>query len=167
MARKSPKLAETSTRAATIDVLLSEKRSFAPSKAFAAKANAKSQAIYAKGEKHFEQFWADFARELDWNRPWKKVLDWKPPHAKWFVGGKLNASVNCLDRHIDGVRRTKAALVWEGEPGDRRTLPHRELYIEVNKFANVLKKLGIRRGDRVTIYLGMIPELPIAMLACA
>ena len=152
---------------ATIDVLLSEKRTFAPPKAFAAKANAKSSAVYAKGSRNPEAYWADWAKQLTWDKPWKKVLDWKPPHAKWFVGGKLNASVNCLDRHIDGVRRTKAALVWEGEPGDRRTLTYRELYIEVNKFANVLRKLGIRRGDRVTIYLGMVPELPIAMLACA
>jgi len=152
---------------ATIDVLLSEKRSFAPPKGFAAHANAKSAALYAKGAKDPEAFWADWAKQLTWDKPWKKVLDWKPPHAKWFLGGKLNASVNCLDRHIDGFRRTKAAIVWEGEPGDRRTLTYRELYVEVNKFANVLRKLGIRRGDRVTIYLGMVPELPIAMLACA
>ena len=168
MAKKSAaKMAASPAAPATIDVLLSEKRSFAPSKAFASKANAKSAAIYAKSAKSPEAFWAEWAKQLTWEKPWKKVLDWKPPHAKWFLGGKINASVNCVDRHIGGVRRTKAALVWEGEPGDRRTLTYRELYVEVNRFANVLKKLGIRRGDRVTIYLGMVPELPIAMLACA
>ncbi|HTS03183.1 MAG TPA: AMP-binding protein, partial [Thermoanaerobaculia bacterium] len=165
--RKGAPPAVPSAAPATIDVLLSEKRSFSPPKSFVAKANARSAAVYAKAARNPEAFWADWARQLEWDRPWKKVLDWKPPHAKWFVGGRLNASVNCLDRHIGGVRRTKAALVWEGEPGDRRTLTYRELYVEVNKFANVLLKLGIRRGDRVTIYLPMIPELPIAMLACA
>jgi acetyl-CoA synthetase len=173
MARKQPARKKASpapvasASPATIDVLLSEKRTFAPPKAFAAKANAKSSALYAKGAKNPEAYWAEWAKQLTWDKPWKKVLEWKPPHAKWFLGGKLNASVNCLDRHIDGFRRTKAAIVWEGEPGDRRTLTYRELYIEVNKFANVLRKFGIRRGDRVTIYLGMVPELPIAMLACA
>src|SRR4029079_16157707 len=95
-----------------------------------------------------------------------KVLDWTPPHAKWFLGGKLNVSVNCVDRHIGTATRNKAALIWEGEPGDRRTLTYWDLYIEVQKFANVLKKLGVKRGDRVAIYMPLIPEVAIAMLAC-
>ena len=153
MARKQSATKKASPAAAspaTIDVLLNEKRTFAPPKAFAAQANARSSAVYKKASKNPEAYWADWARQLTWDKPWKKVLDWKPPHAKWFTGGKLNASVNCLDRHIDGVRRTKAAIVWEGEPGDRRTLTYRELYIEVNKFANVLQVRG-PLGDRVRL----------------
>jgi acetyl-CoA synthetase len=107
------------------------------------------------------------AATLEWSTPWTKVLDWTPPHAKWFLGGRLNASVNCVDRHVATARRNKAAIVFEGEPGDRRTLTYWELYIEVNRFANVLKRLGVRRGDRVGIYLPLIPEAAIAMLACA
>ena len=95
------------------------------------------------------------------------MLDWQPPHAKWFVGGRLNVSVNCLDRHVRGPRRNKAALIWEGEPGDRRTLTYFDLYRQVSAFANVLKSLGVGKGDRVAIYLPLIPELAIAMLACA
>jgi acetyl-CoA synthetase len=151
----------------TIEALLQENRAFRPPKAFAARAHVKDASVYRRADRNFEKFWADFARELVWARPWKKVLDWKPPKAKWFVGGKLNASVNCLDRHVSGPRRNKAALIWEGEPGDQRVLTYRELHREVQKFANVMKKLGIAKGDRVTLYLPMIPELPIAMLACA
>ncbi len=162
--KKVPLVPATST---TIDVLLTEKRKFAPPAGFVKTANVKSPSVYGAGTRDLEKFWASFAKELQWDKPWKKVLEWKAPHAKWFIGGKLNASVNCVDRHLAGHRRTKAAIIWEGEPGDRRTLTYRELYIEVNKFANVMKKLGIRRGDRVTIYLPMVPELPISMLACA
>ena len=151
----------------TIEALLRENRTFPPPRAFAAQANVRDPAISKKADRNYEKFWSDFAKELDWFKPWKKVLDWKPPKAKWFVGGKLNASVNCLDRHLAGARRNKAALIWEGEPGDTRTLTYRELHREVCKFANVLKSLGIRKGDRVTLYLPMIPELPVAMLACA
>ena len=151
----------------TIEALLDERRAFPPGKAFSRQANVRDASVYRKADRNFEKFWADFARELSWFKPWKKVLDWKPPRAKWFVGGKLNASVNCLDRHLDGPRRNKAALIWEGEPGDRRVLTYRELHREVCRFANVLKSLGIRKGDRVTLYLPMIPELPVAMLACA
>ena len=151
----------------TIEALLREKRVFPAPKDFAAKANVRSASVYRKADRNFQKFWADFARELDWFKPWKKVLDWKPPKAKWFIGGKINASVNCLDRHLAGARRNKAALIWEGEPGDKRTLTYWELHREVCKFANVLKKFGIRKGDRVTLYLPMIPELPVAMLACA
>ena len=151
----------------TIEALLQEKRVFAPPRKFAAQANVRSAAIYRKADRNFEKFWADFARELEWARPWKKVLAWKPPRAQWFVGGKLNASVNCVDRHVAGPRRNKAAIIWEGEPGDQRVLTYQQLHREVGKFANVLKKLGVRKGDRVTLYLPMIPELPVSMLACA
>jgi len=151
----------------TIEALLQESRKFPPPKAFAARAHVRSAAVYRAADRNFQKFWSDFAKELHWFKPWKKVLDWKPPRAKWFVGGKLNASVNCLDRHLAGPRRNKAALIWEGEPGDERVLTYRDLYREVCKFGNVLKKLGVKKGDRVTIYLPMIPELPVAMLACA
>jgi len=150
-----------------LEALLQEKRQFAPPKEFTKKANVSSAAVYRKAERDPERFWAGFAKELQWERPWKKVLEWKPPKAKWFVGGKLNASVNCVDRHLAGPRRNKAALIWEGEPGDLKTLTYRDLYREVCKFGNVLRKLGVKKGDRVTLYLPMIPELPIAMLACA
>ncbi len=119
----------------TIEALLDERRAFPPGKAFARQANVRDASVYRKADRNFEKFWADFARELSWFKPWKKVLDWKPPRAKWFVGGKLNASVNCLDRHLDGPRRNKAALIWEGEPGDQRVLTYRELHREVCRFA--------------------------------
>ena len=106
-------------------------------------------------------------RELEWSQPWDTVLDWQPPHARWFVNGKINASVNCLDRHVRGPRRNKAALIWEGEPGDRRTLTYFDLYRQVSTFANVLKSLGVTKGDRVALYMPLVPELAIAMLACA
>jgi acetyl-CoA synthetase len=150
-----------------IEALLREKREFRPPRDFASQANVSSPGVYKKADKDFEKFWATFARELDWYKPWKKVLDWKPPKVKWFVGGKLNIAFNCIDRHLTGPRRNKAALIWEGEPGDQRTLTYRDLYREVGKFSNVLKTLGIKKGDRVTLYLPMVPELPVAMLACA
>jgi hypothetical protein len=121
----------------------------------------------ARAERDPEGFWAAFASELEWFTPWTKVLEWNPPHAKWFVGGTINASVNCVDRHVRGPRRNKAAIIWEGEPGDRRTLTYFDLHREVNQFANVMKSLGVQRGDRVALYLPLIPELAIAMLACA
>jgi acetyl-CoA synthetase len=114
-----------------------------------------------------ETFWSEVARELHWFEPWSAVLEWKEPHAKWFVGGKTNISYNCLDRHLDGPAADKTAFIWEGEPGDTRTLTYRELHTEVCKFANALKHSGIAKGDRVCIYMPMVPELPIAMLACA
>jgi acetyl-CoA synthetase len=147
--------------------LLQEDRSFPPPPEFRAKANINDPGVYERAEKDPERFWASFASELEWFTPWTKVLEWKPPHAKWFVGGKINASVNCVDRHVRGPRRNKAALIWEGEPGDRRTLTYFDLYRQVGQFANVLKSLGVKRGDRVAIYLPLIPELAIAMLACA
>jgi acetyl-CoA synthetase len=150
-----------------IDVLLEETRKFLPSDEFRRRAHVTSTEIYDAAAADPEGFWADRARELEWASPWKKVLEWKPPHAKWFVGGKLNISVNCIDRHVRTARRNKAVLLWEGEPGDRRTLTYWELYTEVTKFANVLHQLGVKRGDRVAIYLPLIPEVVIAMLACA
>jgi acetyl-CoA synthetase len=152
---------------AQIDALLQEDRHFDPPAEFAAAAHVNNASIYDEADKDPESFWAKFAAELEWSKPWTKVLDWRPPHAKWFVGGKLNASVNCLDRHVRGWRRNKAAIIWEGEPGDRRTLTYWELYREVCQFANVLRGLGIRKGDRIAIYLPLIPELAVAMLACA
>src|SRR3712207_189154 len=123
--------------------------------------------LYERGARGPEGYWADVAGELEWFRKWDRVLDWKPPRAKWFTGGRLNVSVNCVDRHVRTARRNKAALIFEGEPGDRRTLTYWDLYVEVNKFANVLKRLGVTRGDRVAIYLPLIPEAVVAMLACA
>jgi acetyl-CoA synthetase len=150
-----------------ISALLQENRAFPPSEEFRAQANIRDEGIYEEAERDPERFWENFARELEWSSPWKKVLDWNPPHAKWFVGGKINASVNCLDRHVKGPRRNKAAIIWEGEPGDRRTLTYFDLHREVSQFANVLKRFGVTRGDRIAIYLPLVPELAIAMLACA
>jgi acetyl-CoA synthetase len=147
--------------------LLREDRTFAPPPDFRARAVVKDENVYAEAERDPEAFWARLAGELEWSRKWDTILDWQPPHAKWFVGGQINASVNCLDRHIRGPRRNKAALIWEGEPGDRRTLTYFDLYREVSAFANVLKSLGVGKGDRVAIYLPLIPELAISMLACA
>ncbi|HXV62059.1 MAG TPA: acetate--CoA ligase [Vicinamibacteria bacterium] len=152
---------------AEIDALLQEGRRFPPPEVFREAAHLRDESVYEEAQADPEGFWAKMASELDWIEPWSRVLDWNPPHARWFVGGKLNISANCLDRHIKTARRNKAALLWEGEPGDRRTLTYWDLYREVNKFANVLKKMGVGKGDRVAIYLPMIPELPIAMLACA
>jgi acetyl-CoA synthetase len=150
-----------------LSVLLHEHRKFPPPPAFRAAADLTNPAIYAQAARDIPAYWAGQARRLDWIAPWKTVLDWKPPHYQWFVGGKLNASVNCVDRHARGANASKAALIWEGEPGDRRTYTYRELFVEVNKFANVLKSLGVKRGDRVAVYLPMIPEAVITMLACA
>jgi len=149
-----------------IDVLLQEHRKFPPPEAFCREAHVSHPALYAVAAKDPEMFWASQANELEWFEKWHTVLEWTPPHVKWFLGGKLNISVNCVDRHITAGRRNKAALIWEGEPGDRRTLTYWDLFIEVQKFANVLKTLGVRRGDRVAIYMPLIPEVAIAMLAC-
>jgi acetyl-CoA synthetase len=150
-----------------IAALLQENRKFPPPEAFQKKANVRDEAVYQKADQDPERYWADWAKELDWSKPWEKVLEWKPPYAKWFIGGKINASVNCLDRHLKGPRRKKTALLWEGEPGDTRTLTYEELSLEVNRFANVLKGLGVKKGDRVALYLPMIPELAVSLLACA
>src|SRR5687767_217594 len=162
----SPSMPENKPLAEISD-LLQEDRRFPPADAFRAQANVRDEDVYARAERDPERFWADFASELEWSAPWTRVLEWNPPHAKWFVGGKLNASVNCIDRHIRGPRRNKAAIVWEGEPGDRRTLTYFDLYRQVSQFANVLRSLGVSRGDRVALYLPLVPELAIAMLACA
>ena len=150
-----------------LDVLLQEHRKFEPPPQFRAQANIKSPEIYDRANADPEGYWKSQADLLEWSTPYKKVLEWNAPKAKWFTGGKLNVSVNCLDRHVRTARRNKAALVFEGEPGDRRTLTYWDLYVAVNQFANVLKRLGVRKGDRVAIYLPLIPEAAIAMLACA
>lgn len=114
-----------------------------------------------------ERLWGEIARNLYWFRTWDKVLEWDPPFAKWFVGGLINASYNCLDVHVKTATKNKVAMFWEGEPGDRKVLTYFDLWREVNRFANVLKDLGVKKGDRVTLYMPMVLELPIAMLACA
>jgi acetyl-CoA synthetase len=154
-----------------IDSVLQEARTFPPPAEFSKHAHIKSRAEYDRirqqAEADPEAFWAGIANELIWFKPWDKVLEWNNPWAKWFVGGQFNLSYNCLDRHVQTWRKNKAAIIWEGEPGEVRTLTYQQLLTEVQKFANVLKGLGIKRGDRVAIYMGMTPELPIAMLACA
>ena len=154
-----------------IESHLIEERIFRPPSDFAKKARIKSldqyRRMYRESIKQPEKFWAREARELTWQAPWKKVVEWKAPLAKWFVGAKINVSENCLDRHLAGYRRNKAAIVWEGEPGEKRTLTYQQLHHEVCRFANVLKRNKIKKGDRVIIYLPTIPEAAIAMLACA
>ncbi|HOC77433.1 MAG TPA: acetate--CoA ligase [Methanofastidiosum sp.] len=156
-----------STKGKSLEGLLTEFRRFYPSTDFKNNAYITSEEIFKKAEKDPEGFWATYASELTWYKKWEKVLDWDPPHSKWFVGGEINVCYNCVDRHIKNGRRNKAAIIWEGEPGDTKTLTYWDLYREVNKFANVLKKLGVNKGDRVAIYMPMIPEAVIAMLACA
>ncbi|MBX6754289.1 MAG: acetate--CoA ligase [Thermorudis peleae] len=151
-----------------VEPLLVEQRRFPPSPEFREHAWVKDRTPWEEAERDFEAFWAKHAEaELTWFRKWDRVLEWNAPWAKWFIGGQLNASYNCVDRHAQSWRRTKAAIVWEGEPGDSRVLTYQDLHREVQKFANVLKSLGVQKGDRVSIYMGMVPELPIAMLACA
>jgi len=152
---------------AAIDSLLREGERYPPSPAFREHAWVRDPRVLTDAAKDPEGFWAEQAGKLRWSRPWTRVLDWDPPFAKWFVGGTLNVSDNCLDRHIETARRHKVAFVWEGEPGDRRVISYDALWRDVNRFANVLKGLGVKRGDRVTIYMPMAPELPVAMLACA
>ena len=148
-----------------LEALLQENRTFAPPKDFVKNAHAKSpQQLKPKNRL---KFWEDFAKELGWTKKWTKVLDWNQPFAKWFVGGKTNMSANCLDRHLATARRNKAAILWEGEPGEERTLTYQQLHREVCRFAGALKSLGVKKGDRITLYMPMIPELAIAMLACA
>jgi acetyl-CoA synthetase len=149
-----------------IDALLKETRQFPPSEEFRGQANVQDPEIWAKASSDREAYWAGWAEQLDWQTKWDRVLDWQPPDAKWFVGGKLNASHNCLDRHLT-ERGDKIALIWEGEPGEIRRVTYRELHVEVSRFANALKSLGVQTGDRVAIYLPMIVEAVVAMLACA
>ncbi|MBI2892942.1 MAG: acetate--CoA ligase [Deltaproteobacteria bacterium] len=154
-----------------ITSLLKESRQFSPSAEFAARAHVSSMAryeeIYAHAVRDPDGYWAEVARELRWTKPFTKVLEWEAPFCKWFSDGRLNVSDNCLDRHLEGPRRNKAALIWEGEPGDVRTLTYLQLHREVCRFANALKRLGVCKGDRVCLYMPMIPELAISMLACA
>ena len=154
-----------------LDSSLRESRVFAPSAEFAAKAHVKSaaeyDAMYKRSVEQPDEFWAEVAGELEWFAPWTKVIEGKLPDVQWFVGGKLNLSHNCVDRHAKGARRDKVALLWEGEPGEVRRLTYGELLVEVQRFANVLKAQGVERGDRVAVYMGMCPELAIALLACA
>ena len=152
--------------AIAIETLFDEQREFPPTPAFAAQANVNDPAIYQRAADDLEGYWADEAARLDWYKPWDTVLEWDSPFARWFSGGQLNVSVNCLDRHVNAGGGDKVAYHWEGEPGDRKTITYQDLYDEVNKAANALKQLGVHRGDRVAIYMPMIPELPIAMLAC-
>src|SRR5262249_49787883 len=146
-----------------IDALLQENRKFLPPNEFKNAALLNDSTIY---DQDVDAFWASEAEKLQWFTKWKTVSEWTPPHSKWFVGGKINISVNCLDRRVGTKTRDKAAFLWEGEPGDQRKLTYGDVYVEVQKFANVLKSLGVKRGDRVSIYMPLIPEVAIAMLAC-
>src|SRR5882762_7795813 len=156
---------------ANIESHLVEKRIFKPRRDFAKNARIKSlaqyQRMYRESIRQPAKFWAREASELVWRARWNKVLEWKTPFAKWFVGGKTNISENCLDRHLATHRRNKAAIIWEGEPGEKRTLTYQQLHREVCRFANVLKRNKIGKGDRVIIYMPTCPEVAIAMLACA
>ena len=155
-----------SSESGSLEALMDEKRRFAPPSAFRERANVGDQSVYQEASEDREAYWADWAAQLDWFEPWHSVLDWAPPYAKWFQGGKLNVSFNCLDRHVRDGSADRAALIWEGEPGDTRTFTYKELLEEVCRFSNALKGLGVGKGDRVTIYLPMIPEAAVAMLAC-
>jgi acetyl-CoA synthetase len=162
---------KVSDQSTNIDSILHEQRKFECPEGFREKSHIKSlaeyESIYRESVEQPEQFWGTIAQEVHWFKKWDRVLEWNNPWAKWFVGGQLNLSYNCLDRHLGSWRKNKAALIWESEPGEIRTLTYQQLHREVQKFANVLKSLGVKKGDRVAIYMGMTPELPIAMLACA
>ncbi|MEJ7860243.1 MAG: acetate--CoA ligase [Pyrinomonadaceae bacterium] len=155
----------------TIESTLQETRVFPPVPEFAEQAHVKSfeeyEQIYKKAAEDPEAFWASVAENLHWFKKWDTILKWQEPHAEWFVGGKINASYNCVDRHLQTHRKNKAAIIWEGEPGEVRTLTYQQLHRQVSKFANVLKKTGVKTGDRVALYMPLVPELAIAMLACA
>src|SRR5918993_475519 len=150
-----------------IENLFSEGRTFPPPDGFKADALVTDRSLHEQAEQDLEGFWAEEAERLHWTKPWDQVLEWDLPFAKWFVGGQLNVSDNCLDRHVEAGGGDKVAYHWEGEPGDTRTITYEELRDDVARFANGLKSIGVQRGDRVNIYMGMVPELPVAMLACA
>src|SRR5690554_2281366 len=154
-----------------IESILKEKRLFEPSAEFVAQANVNAEdldALRAEVAADPEAFWARLAREeLVWDKDFDKTLTWEAPFSKWFEGGKLNVSVQCLDKHLTTARKNKAAIIWEGEPGDQRTLTYQQLHAEVCRFANGLEKLGVKAGDCVAIYMPMVLELAIALLACA
>ena len=160
-----------SKQPAAIESVLNENRVFPPPPEFASKAllgNADEyERLLADAAADPASFWAEQAEHLDWFKKWDTVLEWNEPHAKWFVGGKLNIAYNCLDRHLSTWRKNKAAIIWEGEPGEIKTLTYQQLHSEVCKFANVLKKLGVISGDRVALYMPLVPALAVAMLACA
>jgi acetyl-CoA synthetase len=161
-----------SSETTNIESVLHEERVFPPPPEFAARAHVKSleelEALRREASEAPEAFWARMAEaELHWFRKWDTVLKWEAPHAEWFVGGRINAAYNCLDRHLQTWRRNKAAIVWEGEPGEQRTLTYGQLHREVSRFANVLKRAGVEKGDRVALYMPLVPELAVAMLACA
>src|SRR5262249_27214332 len=149
------------------EALLQEERRYPPPPEFQRQANVSDPVVYQEAAQDLEGFWARQAESLHWFRKWDRVLEWDAPWGKWFVGGQINASYNCVDRHVATWRRNKAAIIWEGEPGDERVLTYQDLYREVNRAALALKQCGVQKGDTVAIYLPMIPELPIAMLACA
>src|SRR5271168_4586356 len=155
----------------SITSVLQETRTFPPSPEFSRQAHigsmAQYEALWNRAKDDPEGFWGEHAQVLSWDKTWDKVLDWQPPFAKWFVGGQLNAAYNCVDRHCVGPTKNKAAIIWEGEPGDRRVLRYQDLQREVSKFANVLKSLGVQKGDVVAVYMPLVPELVIALLACA
>ena len=152
----------------TIEALLLEQRKFPPSEAFKKRAHVVGTHLYDEAHADYEAFWARQAEELvSWSQPWQTVCEWNPPFSKWFIGGQLNVAYNCLDRHVEAGRGGKIAIHWEGEPGDTRTITYAQLLDEVERFSNVLRGLGVTRGDRVNIYLPMIPEAVVAMLACA
>ncbi|MEP0822025.1 MAG: acetate--CoA ligase [Ignavibacterium sp.] len=159
------------TPGSDITSILREERVFKPSTEFSRQAWIPSfqryKSLYNASIRNPQKFWAGVASELSWFKKWKRVLEWNPPFAKWFVGGKINVSVNCIDRHLSTPTKNKAAIIWEGEPGDTRVLTYQDLHREVGKFANVLKGLGVRKGDRVVLYMPLVPELAIGMLACA
>ncbi|MEP6787946.1 MAG: AMP-binding protein, partial [Acidobacteriota bacterium] len=154
-----------------IESSLNEHRLFPPPPDFAANAHIKSfeeyEQLYAEAAADPAAFWAKQAESLDWFKKWDTVLEWNEPFAKWFVGGKINLSYNCLDRHITTSRKNKAAIIWEGETGEIKTITYLQLHQEVSRFANVLKSLGVKTGDRVALYMPLIPALAVAMLACA
>ncbi|MBW3612770.1 MAG: AMP-binding protein, partial [Chloroflexi bacterium] len=159
---------EDRTDAATIENLLREDRTFPPPAEFVDEALLSDPQIYERTatEEGFRDFWTREGNRLDWMEPWNELYTWEPPYAKWFIGGKLNVSVNCLDRHVNAGLGDRVAYFWEGEPGDTRTITYAELLEEVCRFTNALRELGVKKGDRVAIYMPMIPELPVAMLAC-
>ena len=156
-----------SEKEGTISALMTEDRRYPPAQEFTAQANWRDPEVYQRALADPEGFWGEMAQAIDWFEPWSSVLEWDPPTTKWFLGAKVNVSYNCVDRHLATWRKNKAAIIWEGEPGDTRVLTYQDLHREVNRCAAAMRRLGIQKGDRVALYLGMVPELPIAMLACA
>ncbi len=163
-----PATGDSQPQSAAIEDYFVEDRTFPPPAGFAADALVSGAEIYDEAEADWQGFWARQAADLvTWYDEWHTILEWDLPDARWFVGGSLNVSYNCLDRHVEAGQGQKVAYHWEGEPGDHRTITYADLLDEVQRFANVLKGLGVTKGDRVAVYMPMIPELPVAMLACA